>query len=677
MKPEIDSELKQKSLQPKWPNAPTVSDLRNDLKNAEPAHVRQKARIDDWLDHLYVRGKAAQPVTPGRSSITPMLIRKHAEWRYASLSEPLHTAATLFTTKPVSPEDGPVAAQDGAVLNHQFGSELDMTAILDEAVRVGTGTGTTVYKVGWEILEEERKVKIPVFTDGEVSGEAEQLQDVVVYSRPTVEVVDHRNVILDPTARGIFKNSKFIIYKYLTNKAEMKADGFSNLEHIDLENNTGDSTDSQDSYSSSYDGYSSRGTGSVASEGAGREDADGFRFEDDSRKEVTAYEYWGFWDINGDGILVPIQAVFVKDVMVKLDYNPYPHRRLPFVLSKHLPVVGHNYGEPDGSLLIDNQRIAGAVTRSMIDILGRSAAGQEGHAMNALDPVNELKFNRGEKYRFRDGIDPTKAFHMHVHPEIPQSAYSMLTMQEQGAEGMTGIQTYGEGVTGSGLGNTAAGVNGALSAAAKRESGILRRYAKGLEEVAILVSAMNEVFLEPEAVTRITGKEYVQPQPGLRTTDVRVKIRTAEEDNQLASDMAFLGQTTEDPGLRQILSAKVADLKNMPDIAEEIRNYEPKPDPMALEIQQLEKQLLEAQIANELAKAKENDANGVLDYAKAQTEVAKAENLQSQTDLNTLEHVEEETGVNHERAKELQKQQAEGNMHLEVLKKTTTEIAGE
>ena len=131
---------------------------------------------------------------------------------------------------------------------------------------------------------------------------------------------------------------------------------------------------------------------------------------------------------------------------------------------------------------------------------------------------------------------------------------------------MTGVKTFGDGITGGSLGDTAAGVNGALGAASKRESGILRRFAKGLEEVAKQVMAMNEVFLSQEEIERITGKPYVEPQLGARTTDVLVKIRTAEEDNQLASDMAFLGQTTEDPGLRQMLSANVAKLKNMPDV---------------------------------------------------------------------------------------------------------------
>ena len=45
-----------------------------------------------------------------------------------------------------------------------------------------------------------------------------------------------------------------------------------------------------------------------------------------------AYEYWGYWDINNDGIVKPFVATWVGDVMIRLEENPYPDKQLPYVL---------------------------------------------------------------------------------------------------------------------------------------------------------------------------------------------------------------------------------------------------------------------------------------------------------------------------------------------------------
>lgn len=652
-----DPNIKAKSLQPKWENAPTAAMLRKDLQAAQSEHSAQVTKIDTWLDNLNTEGSAKIQSGVGKSSIVPKLIRKHAEWRYASLSEPLHTAATLFSTTPVTHEDAAIAAQDGAILEHQFENEIDKTALIDEAVRTGVDEGTIIYRVGWELETEKVTVQVEkdVLKDGVRVGTVTvpETDEVTRVSRPTVEIVPFKSFLLDPNARGNINKAQFAIFKFPTNISQLKAQGYENLELIDV--------------------------ASMAQDDGGLPEdhrrTTNFQYSDNARREFTAFEYWGFWDINDDHTLVPIVATFVGDVMIRLRENPFPDRALPFVITQYLPVRGENYGEPDGVLLEDNQKIIGAITRGMIDTLGRSANGQTGYLEQALDGPNQRKFEKGEDYKFRQGTDPKTAFHHHTYPELSSSGYNLLQMQAGEAEGMTGVKTYAEGVTGAKLGDTAAGVNGALDAAAKRESGMLRRIASGLTQVANKVMTMNEVFLEPDMIERITGKPYVEPQPGLRTTDVRVKIRTAEEDNQLAADMAFLGQTTTDEGLKQLLTAKVADLKNMPDVAEAIRQYQPVPDPMQQEVARLQIELLKAQIANEQGKAENNFGSGLLDQAKAQTEVVKAQNIAADTDLKKLEHVEEELGVNHERAKELLKVQTEGNMHLESFKKRTDEIA--
>ena len=119
----------------------------------------------------------------------------------------------------------------------------------------------------------------------------------------------------------------------------------------------------------------------------------GFEFKDKARKKLTAYEYWGYWDIDGKGLTKPIKAVWVGNVMIKLEELPYPDKKLPFVSVPYLPVRKSVYGEPDGKLLEDNQDIIGAVTRGMIDVLGRSANGQLLIAKGLLDQARLKNVN--------------------------------------------------------------------------------------------------------------------------------------------------------------------------------------------------------------------------------------------------------------------------------------------
>ena len=74
-------------------------------------------------------------------------------------------------------------------------------------------------------------------------------------------------------------------------------------------------------------------------------------FKDPARRKVTVYEYWGNWDINGDGTKVPIVATWVGDTLIRLEENPYPDHKPPFVIVPYLPIANNIYGEPDGAII--------------------------------------------------------------------------------------------------------------------------------------------------------------------------------------------------------------------------------------------------------------------------------------------------------------------------------------
>ncbi len=85
-----------------------------------------------------------------------------------------------------------------------------------------------------------------------------------------------------------------------------------------------------------------------------------FNFKDKPRTKKLAYEYWGYWDIDDSGIVKPFVATWVGNTLIRMEENPYPDQAFPFVKVAYLPIPKSIYGEPDGELLEDNQKIVGA-----------------------------------------------------------------------------------------------------------------------------------------------------------------------------------------------------------------------------------------------------------------------------------------------------------------------------
>jgi hypothetical protein len=633
-----------------WENPPSLSELKADFESAQVAHDVHVQEVDNWLKVL--NGEQAINNKKGRSKLVPKLARRQAEWRYAALSEPFLSTDDLFNTSPQTYEDKEYAVQNGMLLNYQLNCRMDKVAFIDEYIRTAVDEGTVVVRIGWEFDEDKRKVwedimEVQPVIDPETGqpvvdpntgqpamqevkvGQKSKMKVVTVKNQPVLTVCDYNNIILDPTCEGDIEKANFAVYSFETSLSELKKDGrYQNLDDINFE------------------------SASVLAEPdhAINSDDSSFTFKDKARKKVIAREYWGFWDIDNTGEVKPFVATWVGSTFIRMEENPYPDKKIPFVLVQYLPRRKNIYGEPDAALIEDNQKIVGAVTRGIIDIIGRSANGQQGVRKDALDVTNARKFERGDDYKFNSNIDPRQAFHMEVYPEIPRSALEVLNMQNNDAEALTGVKAFTQGISGQALGTTATGIRSALDATSKRELGILRRLSNGLNQIGRKVISMNAEFLDDEEIIRITNEEFVainRNDLGGKY-DIKLNISTAEADEQKGSELAFMLQTmgnTMPPEMSQMILADIAKLRKMPDLAKRIEEYQPQPDPMAQQKAQLEVALLQAQVANETAKGRENEVDVQLKTAKTQTEQAKARGMHSSSDLSDLDFVEKESGV--------------------------------
>ena len=689
-------------LQKDWKKEPELAELKKDFDLVKSNHDTEVAKITKARNLKNIEGGAKLVKVAGRSNVQPKLIRKNNEWQYASLANPFLSTEDVFNAYPVSAEDVYAAEQNGLLLNYQFNNKLRKVKFINDLVHDCVDNGVVFARVGWKTVTSQIVENTPVFsytvaqdfdmpyleglaklqneqpnefmayateedkeslnstlrnnapTIAKLERYDETPKEVLVHNHPEVTVVDYRNLYVGPCYNGDITTAEFVIYSYETSIADLRKDGkFTNLDSI--ENKSENILADNDHTPSKF-----------------YEDGSNFALKDD-RQRIVAYEYWGNYDINDDGIFVAITATWVGSTLVHLDRNPFPDQLHPFVAACSNHITNSVYGEADAHVLEDNQAIVGAVTRGMIDLMGRSANAQTGVRSDALDPVNLRKFNNGENYMYRPNVaDPRNMMVTHTYPEIPAAAFNMIQYQQNEAESMSGVKAFNSSLSGNSLGDTATAVRGVLDATAKRESNIQMRIAECIIAIGKKIIAMNGEFLSETEVIRVTGSKFVTVRRDdlAGNFDLRLSISTAEADNAKAEELAFMLQTTGntlDFSITQHILVEICKLRKMPSLAQKIEQYMPQPDPMAQRKAQLENLLLEAKImeaqANAGVKASETDLN----RQRAITEQAQALNMQADTDLKKLDYVEQESGTKHARDLATVGEQAKSNAKFKLM----------
>jgi len=669
-----------------WAYEPSISDIRGDLEYARQENTDQRNNVDGWLALRNATGaesgRKGKLVVPGRSTVQPKLIRKHNEWRYPALSEPFLNDYKVFTIRPRSAEDKQAAAQNQLLLNWQFDTKMNKVAFIDKMVRKTVDEGTCIVRVGWERKTEKVKVqrmkyqyyplddeeqllilaqatamymadpemfemnleipdslkasveygiqnKIPVYA--QELGMEEVWEDKIVWNAPSVRVINVENFFIEPTPDGDWTEAQFCINTYESTESDLrKRRIYKNLDKVNwtanaVKSKLGD-TDHKSNTPQTDIRFNSK------------------------KVKVLVYEYWGLCDIHETGEMVPIVVTFIGDTIIQMEENPFPDRKSPFVIIPYMPIDGSAFGEADASILQDNQRILGAVTRGMIDLLGRSSNAQTGYAKGFLDPVNRQRLIKGEDFEFNPNSDPSQAIRQMVYPEIPQSALVIAQGQNQEAESLSGVKAFSTGITGDAFGKVARNTGAVLDASAQREMSILRRLAEGMRQIGNKMISMNSKFLEKKEVVRVTNEKFVDVyRDELHGNfDLICDIASAAMDQMKSEDLGMLMQTIGpdmDPGLRGIIMADIMELKRMPDLAKRVREYQPQPDPLQQALAKAQLDLIFSQIE--------------LNKAKAMTAAADAENT-------ALDTEQDATGVDHQRAIELMGAQARGNRNRDV-----------
>ena len=612
-----------------------LNKLKSDMKAADILRLEWFNKISDYRNQTF--GRPYGNEIKGKSQIVSQDIRKQLEWMIPSLADPFLSSPDIIKCNPITWEDVPSARQNELLLNTQFCRKFPRYNFLMKSLKVLAMEGTLVVQTGWDYEDEEVEEMVETVVIDPESGEemiimAKQKVTKVKKNQPTAVVCRNEDIYIDPTCMDNMDKCQFVIHRYETDLSSLRADGrYKNLDKV--EKYEGQNRDNE--YYPQDHTY--------------------FTFEDKARKKMVMYEYWGNYDVNEDGIAEPIVCSWIGNTVVRLQSNPYPDKKPPFIVVPFNAAPFQIYGDSLASVIGDNQKVKTAIIRGVIDNMAQSNNGQVGMKKGSLDIANRKKFLQGNNFEYNGDKGD---FWQGSYNQIPGSAFDVMTLMNNEIESQTGVKSFSGGITGSALGSTATGARGALDATATRRISLVRNIAENLIKPLMRKwMSYNAEFLEAEEIVRITNEEFIPIKRDDLTgnIDIDISISTAEDNNAKSQELSFLLQTlgnTMPFEMTQMIIAEIAKLSRMPDLEKRIRDFKQEPDPAAQQMQQaemerlaLENQKLQSEIVRNNARAGEDEIDIQLKMQKAQVEAAKARKLGSEADMTDLDFLLKNDGI--------------------------------
>lgn len=684
-----------------WKNKVTIEEIHNKINEMLPLY-------QDFVDSISAYEAAIEadytlPNGNNKSKVRPKVIKTLHSYSYNELSESLLSSYDVVKATARGGEDRETSLAHTLLLNYQINEEMDFIPTVERSAKYFEDYGSFMLRATWNFKErktKEHKQTLKQLPSTITPEQVQQLQQqglltpdgLLIVDTPITEVVeDHPVVVCLKPNQVILGNStdgsnsieslEFIACKYYSTvnrlKSTKKYENLDKLSSLDIVSGNEDSNTEDDNFES--EGY------------AYHNDSDGIDgFSSEEKEDLTGNEllvvteYWTKLLIDGE--MQTVIITFVGGTIIARDLSPFGNAvGYPFARGVYSYTTKNKLydGEPDTLDLEENQKIIGAVTRGMIDILAKTANGQVGMAHGFLDPAEELKKEAGDSYKFNPALDPAKAITVEKFPELPRSGLDMLMLMQNSMESSSGKKMFGEGLNSTSYGEVAAGIKASVNATTQRLVSRVRRFQKPYVEIFKKISEINREFITEDKMITLSDGAYKQLSKDSLEASVNIKIEvsTPELDDKTANDLAFMIQTLGDTvtsEIKNMMLADVARLKKRPILAKMLEELPPpQPSQMEVEKHQLEVELLKAQIANEYAKAKENDTDSTLNLAKAETEAAKIGVLGSTKDKQDLEFLEKRQGIDINKKMQLEAQKHSNSLESAAMNAMLTPQQGD
>lgn len=611
--------------------------IKHDFKIAKSAKTEIDDNIAEWND-LYV-GKMKNK--ENRSKYVAMELAKQIEYMKPNITEPFTNSShpiRISTTK-----NEKRARIQQKYLNNEFTSEFGRVEFMEQLADIKLREGTVWVKTAWNYKEENKREVIEHVTMEEILQRGENPDKItqgknnkftVEYNNirclknsPDAIICRNEHIFPDPDAKS-HKELRYLCYRKHMTLSQLKESGKVTddmLEKLKTSMNAGDDTSLgsyRDSKAQSY-GYK---------ESANTKDVE--------RQKVSIIEYYGYYDLNGDGIAEPVIAAWAEkqDVNLYFEENYLPNSDIPFYNDVYSAVPFSLWGNGVGFFIKDDQNAKTGIMRGIFDNMALANNGQKFIKQGTLDYINFKRMRNGEKHIFinKEGGIEDGAFN-----QLPSSIQFVLGLVDKEVKEHTGVDAGSQSVSSA---NNSEDSSGQLTLAQQRMAGMITSTSELLGKVFNDWLKMAEVFLNNEQIEALFTESEQQDIMAFEEseyTKVSFKVATnaqrqirLQQLNMLMQQAKALGQSMPAKLINELV-AEMFELFDMYDKAEALRAYRPEPSENDKMIQQLELQAM--QLANNKIQAEINELNAkAQSYGfKAQTEAvtvqANAEYKQAQS----------------------------------------------
>ncbi|MCK5020508.1 MAG: hypothetical protein KAS32_26050 [Candidatus Peribacteraceae bacterium] len=306
--------------------------------------------------------------TPTRSKLFVPMIFKLVESALPLIVNTIFSSDSIFDVIPTDTKDKDLAELIKLLLTYQMNQANFYPKFVDFAKQLIL-YGTSYFKVYWKVKRqwvwEREPIRKPVSILGIPMGERivahkETKTYKVVERRPEVDVMDILDVFPDPTARnekegeGVFLRS----YMSLDDVREMGAGKYPVYANTDSPLLIAAKSGNLTYATSRQRRLSARSLGST---------------DVSKTKGVEILEFWGLWDIDGDGIREEAYIVIAnRQVLLKATGNPFHHQQRPLVRSNLFSVPNEWFGLGIVEPIISDQHELNTLRRQRIDNINQT-----------------------------------------------------------------------------------------------------------------------------------------------------------------------------------------------------------------------------------------------------------------------------------------------------------------
>ena len=628
--------------------------FKHDFQMAKKAKTRIDDLISEWNDLYYGKTKSTSTKIKLKSKVVMKEIAKQIEWQKPNITEPF-----LSTSNPIRITRNSTNSNTiENYLNTHFTSSFNRTDFMEQLVDVLLREGTVWVRDGW-ISKKKNTTEFFNLTMEEVLARPDEPTSIKQIENGLFEV-EYANTSLDrnePTSR-ICRNEfafpdpgaktvdelRFFAEERLMTISELRASGFYPEDKINLLVSKIKENDSD------YSSLKNQRDDDGEDYGQDRN----YQPEDDPRKKVSIIEYWGFYDLNGDGIAEPILATWAKneDVNLSIEDNPLPKQNIPYNNVVYSARPFSLWGNALAYFIGDNQKIKTGILRGIMDNMSLANNGQKFVRRGSLDYVNFKRMRNGERHivvnKDLDGAIKDGSYN-----NLPNSIFQTLSMITTENEQLSGVSAGGPSLSNDNLAKDDT-ANMQMTMSQQRMAALVRNVSNLLGKMMHNWITMAEVFLSNEQIERLFSEseqiDYYAFKNANQThisfkvgTDVN-RIMKMQQLNMLLQQSKQL-QENIPPEHLNYLVAEMYELFDMYDKAREIREYKPQPNPMQqkamqldLEAKHLANKKLQAEIQSTLAKMQADGIRSQKDLIDAQAGAMYKEAQAAEKYAKTEEH---------------------------------------